>query len=343
MADLDREKAASEALARAESVGEAEFRELADNAPVLMWRAGLDKVCDWFNKPWLEFVGCTLQEEVGFGWAQRVHPEDLDRCVEAYCKAFDQRQPFSMTYRLRRADGEYRWLVDKGAPFERNGRFAGYIGSCIDITDMRELQAHQEVLLAELNHRVKNNLQLIISFLSFSAHRAVTEEAKTLLKAAITRIHGVAAIQEQLHQNPSGVVDLGQYLPALARAVLDAEVEGRGQLALDTEPVVTSFQQASNLGLIVNELVINAIKHGAAKDHPVRLTVKKIDGDTAELTFSDAGPGFSDAALNNPSRSTRRGAGLIDALAKTAQATLVRRNAGGASVRLTFPIERPGE
>ncbi|MDB5460823.1 MAG: hypothetical protein JWO72_2564 [Caulobacteraceae bacterium] len=339
----EREQSASEALTRAVSAGETEFRELADNAPVLMYRVGLDKVCDYFNKPWLEFVGCSLQQEVGYGWAERVHPDDLERCVPLYVKAFDARQPFSLTYRLRRRDGEYRWLVDNGAPFYRHGQFAGYIGSCSDVTETRELQAHQEVLLAELNHRVKNNLQLIISFLSFSARGAETAEAKTLLKAAIERIHGVAAIQEQLHQTTAGVVDLAHYLPALARAALHIEATDEARLTLAAEPVVVTFQQASNLGLIVNELVINAIKHGGARHHPVHLALRALDADTAELTFQDAGPGFSDAALSSPNASTRRGAGLIDALASRVRATLVRGNVNGARVRLTFPIERPAD
>jgi PAS domain S-box-containing protein len=339
----ERTRAAIEAVGRALGTGETEFRELADNAPVLMWRAGLDKVCDWFNKPWLEFTGAHLQEEVGFGWSQRVHPEDLDRNVQEFVRAFDERRPFSLTYRLKRYDGVYRWIVDRGAPFERDGRFAGYIGSCLDITEMREAQAHQEVLLSELNHRVRNNLNLIISFLAFSAHRAETAEAKGLLAAAITRIHGVAAIQDQLHQDPSGSVDLGRYLPGLAGAVLTAEVTSKARLIADTVPVVATFQQASNLGLIVNELVINAIKHGAAKDHPVQLSLSMVDGDTALLTFADRGPGFSEAVLNNPSPNTRRGAGLIDALARRAGAELVRENAGGAVVRLAFKVERPAE
>lgn len=339
----ERTKAAIDAVSRALGAGETEFRELADNAPVLMWRAGLDKVCDWFNKPWLEFTGARLQEEVGFGWSQRVHPEDLERNVNEFVKAFDERRPFSLTYRLKRHDGEYRWIVDRGAPFERNGRFAGYIGSCLDITEMREAQAHQEVLLSELNHRVKNNLNLIISFLAFSANRAETAEAKGLLAAAITRIHGVAAIQDQLHQDPSGSVDLGRYLPGLAGAVLTAEVTSKARLIADTVPVVATFQQASNLGLIVNELVVNAIKHGAAKDHPVQLGLTMVDGNTAQLTFADKGPGFTEAVLNNPSPNTRRGAGLIDALARRAGAELVRENAGGAVVRLTFKVERPAE
>ena len=338
-AAADRERTASEALARALSAGETEFRELADNAPVLMYRVGLDKVVDYFNKTWLEFVGCSLQHEVGYGWAERVHPDDLERCVAQYVKAFDSRQRFAMTYRLKRHDGEYRWLVDHGAPFERNGVFAGYFGSCIDITDMREAQAHQEVLLAELNHRVKNNLQLIISFLSYSAARAITDEARALLQAAIGRIHGVAAIQDQLHQHPAGEVDLARYLPALAKAALESDAAA--PLVVRADPVVVTFQQASNLGLIVNELVINAIKHGGARERSVVMDLAMQGDDAAILVFRDGGPGFSEAVLRNPDASTHRGAGLIDALASRAHATLVRANDGGARVTLTFPIERP--
>ena len=121
--------------------GERFFRELADNAPVMIWRSGPDKLCDWFNKPWLDFVGRTMEQELGNGWAEGVHPEDFDRCLKTYIGAFDARQPFSMMYRLRRADGVYRQILDNGAPFYRSGAFAGYFGSCIDVTDQQAVEA----------------------------------------------------------------------------------------------------------------------------------------------------------------------------------------------------------
>jgi PAS domain S-box-containing protein len=121
--------------------GERFFRELADNAPVMIWRSGPDKLCDWFNKPWLQFVGRTMEQEVGNGWAENVHAEDFDRCLSIYVTSFDARERFSMIYRLRRSDGVYREILDNGAPFYRGGDFAGYFGSCIDVTDQRATEA----------------------------------------------------------------------------------------------------------------------------------------------------------------------------------------------------------
>jgi PAS domain S-box-containing protein len=121
--------------------GDRFFNELADFAPVMIWRAGTDALCDWFNKPWLDFVGRSMDQEVGNGWAENVHPEDFDRCVETYRSAFAARRPFTMTYRLKRSDGEYRELLDNGAAFYRNGEFAGYFGSCIDVTDFKVLES----------------------------------------------------------------------------------------------------------------------------------------------------------------------------------------------------------
>ena len=116
------------------------FRSMADSAPVLIWIAGLDKLCYFFNKVWLDFTGRTLEQEMGNGWVEGVQPEDFERCLTIYSTSFDARQAFSMEYRLRRFDGEYRWILDNGVPrFDEQGSFLGYIGSCIDITELKLL------------------------------------------------------------------------------------------------------------------------------------------------------------------------------------------------------------
>jgi PAS domain S-box-containing protein len=120
---------------------EERFRLTADAAPVLIWMSGTDKLCTWFNKPWLSFTGRSMEQEVGNGWTANVHADDYDRCLKTYVTAFDARKAFSMEYRLKRHDGEYRWLLDNGVPlYGTEGEFAGYIGSCIDISERRKAE-----------------------------------------------------------------------------------------------------------------------------------------------------------------------------------------------------------
>ncbi len=127
---------------------EERFRNMADTAPVMIWISAPDKLCTFFNSGWLNFTGRGMQQELGDGWAAGVHPDDLDRCMKVYSSSFDARRSFEMEYRLRRADGEYRWILDRGAPrFAAAGEFAGYIGTAIDITDLR--RAQEEALSRE--------------------------------------------------------------------------------------------------------------------------------------------------------------------------------------------------
>ena len=146
---------AEEALRESEQ----RFRLMADAAPVLIWMTGADKLCSWFNKSWLDFVGRPMEKEIGNGWTENVHPEDLDGTLKTYATSFDARRPFSMEYRLKRYDGEPRWLLDNGTPlFAADGNFTGFIGSCIDITERKraeqELRASEERLEAILNTAV---------------------------------------------------------------------------------------------------------------------------------------------------------------------------------------------
>lgn len=116
---------------------ESRFRMVADAAPVLIWMSGVDKLCTFFNKPWLDFTGRSREQELGNGWVEGVHPDDLQRCRQVYTDASEARQPFVMQYRLRRQGGEYRWVSDHGVPrYDAQGSFAGYIGSCVDVTEL---------------------------------------------------------------------------------------------------------------------------------------------------------------------------------------------------------------
>jgi PAS domain S-box-containing protein len=145
--DVTPRKLGEEALSESEE----RFRIVADAAPVFIWMSGVDKLCTFFNKPWLEFTGRTIEQEMGNGWAEGVHPDDLQSCFKTYTEAFDARQSFVMQYRLRRHDGEYRWISDTGvARYDAQEKFAGYIGSCMDITEL--LKKEEE--LREFEERV---------------------------------------------------------------------------------------------------------------------------------------------------------------------------------------------
>ena len=129
--DITAQKEAEEALRESEL----HFRTLANSGQVLIWTTGTDGICDYFNEPWLAFTGRTLEQECGEGWVERVHPDDRARCTETSAGAFARREPFSMTLRLRRHDGEYRWIKGDGSPrYDTRGNFCGYIGHCLDVT-----------------------------------------------------------------------------------------------------------------------------------------------------------------------------------------------------------------
>jgi PAS domain S-box-containing protein len=160
--DITKRKVAEEELRESE----ARFRTVADAAPVLIWMSGPDKLYTFFNKGWLDFTGRSLEQELGNGWAEGVHREDFDRYLEVYGNSFDARQPFTMEYRLRRRDGEYRWVLDSGTPhFSDAGTFLGYIGSCIDITERKRAEEKFRIVLdAAPNAMIMADSAGVISF-----------------------------------------------------------------------------------------------------------------------------------------------------------------------------------
>jgi len=160
--DVTEQVAAQQALRESE----ARFRNMADTAPVMIWVSDVSKVSSYFNKQWLDFTGKTIEEEVDGGWSKGIHPDDLEFCLRVFDNCFDERKPFEMEYRLRRYDGEYRWILDCGTPrFSAAGVFMGFIGSSIDITERKESerqlrQAHEE--LFELKNQLEaENIYLL--------------------------------------------------------------------------------------------------------------------------------------------------------------------------------------
>jgi PAS domain S-box-containing protein len=185
---------------------EANYRTLADSGMALIWTSGTDKLCNYFNKIWLDFTGRTIDQELGNGWTEGVHPDDLDHCINIYTKSFVLREPFTLEYRLCRHDGEYRWLLDKGMPrHSSTGEFIGYIGHCLDITDRKKDEElliqtinEKEILIRELYHRTKNSLQVIASLLELQAGRLNDKKLDEVMKNIIDKILVMALVHQKL-------------------------------------------------------------------------------------------------------------------------------------------------
>jgi PAS domain S-box-containing protein len=114
---------------------------IAEPLPVMLWRARPDMSCEFVSRQWLDFTGCKEDQALGDGWSRSVHPEDLARWLDTYVRSFDAREPFEIEYRLRRRDGEFRWVLDRGLPrYSKDGVFIGYVGSLIDIDDRKRAE-----------------------------------------------------------------------------------------------------------------------------------------------------------------------------------------------------------
>jgi len=213
---------------------DARFCEVMDAAPVMIWVSGVDKGCFWFNRPWLTFTGRHMAQEVGSGWTEGVHHDDIHPCLRTYVSHFDARANFRMQYRLRRHDGVYRWIDDTGIPrYAPNGDFLGYIGSCIDIHEHRETQS-------ELRRRV-----LEISELNRRADAAVL----------------AAAIAHEIRQPFAGIVSSA-----------DAGVRWLASRTPDVDKATAALKEIVRIGHHANEIIesIQALTKGG---HRARLPV----------------------------------------------------------------------
>jgi PAS domain S-box-containing protein len=203
---------------------EERFRLVANTAPVMIWMSGVDTLCTYFNQGWLEFTGRPIEAELGNGWVEGIHADDLDQCLETYVRAFDRRESFQMEYRLLRHDGEYRWIFDQGVPrFVADGSFAGYIGSCIDVTE-RKLA---EETMSSLSQKLIPAQEHERSRLARELHDDINQRIAFLamaLEGLKQRVSSPELVQE-IGEIRKQVGDLGSDIQALSHRLHSPKLE----------------------------------------------------------------------------------------------------------------------
>jgi PAS domain S-box-containing protein len=295
-----------------EAIRESEqrFRLVANTAPVMIWMSGPDKLCTYVNKTWLEFTGRTLEAELGAGCVDGVHPEDLKSSMENYIRAFDRREPFTKQYRLRRHDGEYRWLLDMGVPRSgADGTFEGYIGSCIDVTDRKraeeslagmgrkliEAQEQERAWIArELHDDVAQRMAVLTIDIELWGQQLPKSAVQTHdhMRQARQRLSEIAkdiqALSHRLHSSKLeylGIVGAARSFCHELSEQQKVEIDFRSTNVPDRVPKEISLC----IFRVLQEALQNAVKYSRVRQFTVEL-----DGTDGEiqLTVRDAGVGF---------------------------------------------------
>lgn len=348
----------TERLRSEQAVRESEerFRLVANAAPVLIWMSGLDKLCNYFNQAWLEFTGRPFDAEVGKGWSEGVHPEDLESCLNTYAGAFDRRDPFRMEYRLRRNDGEYRWILDSGVPrFNQDGSFAGYIGSCVDVTEHKLAEealssANRKLIEAQEDERTRIAREL---------HDDINQQLAVLV-ITLDRLkqgppRSVARLRSHLEELRDRASDVSYAVQALSHRLHSSKLEYLGLVAAmqsfcrefsEQHQVDVNFAQQEVPGSLPRHISIclfrvlqaalaNALKHSGVKHFEVLLY-----GTTTgiHLTVHDRGSGFDLQKVLK-----KHGIGLISMRERVrlvnGKISIQSKPNGGTTIDVEVPLE----
>ncbi len=304
LANLVRRRRAERSLAESE----VRFRIAADAAPMMIWMSGVDRRCTFFNQPWLEFTGRKLEQELGNGWVEGVHTADRETCLRTQAEAFDAQQPFVMEYRLRRHDGDYRWVSSAGRPrYDMRGNFTGFIGSCLDITERK--QAEQTA--RELSGRLIHAQEAERARLARELHDDITQRLARLAIDAglVERDTAGAARRETMQELRDGLVRLSEDVHSLSYRLHPALLEDLGLAeALKVECERFTRQHAIPAGVkmdeiptripsdtalcvfrVTQEALRNVARH--ARANAAEVSLRRLDGGL-QLAVVDNGVGF---------------------------------------------------
>jgi PAS domain S-box-containing protein len=311
--DVTAQKQAERALRESEQ----RFRVITDASPIMVWMSGTDRLCYYFNKGWLDFVGRTLEQESGNGWVENVHPEDFDRCLEIYVSNFDARRPFEMEYRMRHHTGQYRWILDRAVPrYAPDGTFEGYVGGCLDIHDQKEaaekiriaddmtrlMKAQDEErrrIARELHDSAGQTLAVLGMSLAQLVHRAegiapeLAKEGKEI-EAMVQQIHREIRTMSYLLHPP--LLDETGLASALSWYVEGLAERSHVAITLDVADNVGRLPSDMELAIfrVVQECLTNIHRHSGSNTAVIRVAR---EGESIRTEVQDHGNGISPERL----------------------------------------------
>jgi PAS domain S-box-containing protein len=330
--DISERKQAEAALRESEE----RFRNMADTAPVMIWVTDPNKLATFFNRRWLEFRGRSREQEIGFGWADGIHPEDSDACMKVYDSAFQTRSGFQTEKRLLRADGEYRTLMCTGVPrFGENGAFAGYVGCSVDITDLRRaqersLETQKLESLGVLARGVAHDFNNLLGSILANSELALTDlDGASVAREGIEEIQTVAVRASEIvrelmifagQENPVfEPVDLSELVSEMLQ-LLKISISKRAALKIDLEKGAPRVRaNAAQMRQVVMNLITNASEALGENAGTISLTLRRVRSgaeDYVRLEVGDTGCGMTEetqARIFDPFFTTKfagRGLGL---------------------------------
>lgn len=361
---------------------EASFRALVDASAQIVWVTGPDGVATDDAVAWRQLTGQSVEEWAGWGWLDAIHPDDRAPTEALWREAVATRRAFTTEYRVRHRDGGWRWTSVRAAPvYEEDGSLRGWVGMNIDIDERKQAEAalrrsyeelearvaertrelaernavlttnqarlaaalrEKELLVREVHHRVKNNLQVMTSLLNLQSHTTAAPAALAALDEARGRLASIGLLYEKLHlAHDLGEIALGEYLREVAQRAIDQldRPAGRVRLHAASDPIAVTPDRAIPCGLIVNELITNALKHAfVGREHgALELSVRRTDGGGIRLTVADDGVGLPADLV--PEASPGLGLQLVAMFAEQLDATLAVHRDGGTRWDVTFRSE----
>ena len=287
------------------------YLTILNDAPALIWRAGRDAKCDWFNRTWLSFTGRSLEQELGNGWAEGVHRDDFDACLQTYLDSFAARRFFQMEYRLRHHSGEFRWICDIGCPFkESDGAFGGYIGYCFDVTQRRRDEEFRRDVERIIRHDIKAPLHSLKA-LALALFDDVRDEE---LRPLVPRLHrGIASVVNLVDSTEKLMqIERGDYRPPDTRLELAAIVSNvRDTLAPQAEALGVALRLAEAAGpeaadvccrgeeVLIETMLTNLVKNALEATPPGAAVTVTLSRDEAGAHVAVHNPGVIPEAIRD--------------------------------------------